>query len=74
MKVALLAAALCLTMPLVLAAQQILKKEPPIPALKEGQRILVDNGSCPAGQVQEIRGGNVVKHIARNYRCVPRPK
>jgi uncharacterized protein DUF6719 len=74
MKLALLAIALCLPVTPVIAAQQILKQEPPMPALKEGQRVLVDNGACPAGQVQEVRGGSFVKHIARSYRCVPRPR
>jgi uncharacterized protein DUF6719 len=74
MKVVLLTSALCLLVTPVMAAQQILKQEPPMPALKEGQRVLVDNGACPAGQVQEVRGGSFVRHIARSYRCVPRPR
>ena len=27
-------------------------------ALKPGQRALVDDGSCPAGQIKEVIGGN----------------
>jgi hypothetical protein len=73
MKPVLLTAALCLLASPVLAAH-ILKQEPPMPALKEGQRVLVDDGSCPAGQVQEVRGGSFVRHIPRSYRCVPRPR
>jgi hypothetical protein len=74
MKVVLLTTALCMLATATLASPQILKQEPPQPALKEGQRVLVDDGSCPAGQVQEVRGGSFVRHIPRSYRCVPRPR
>ena len=73
MKLVLLIAALCLLVSPV-RAERILKQEQPMPALKEGQRVLVDDGSCPAGQVQEVRGGSFVRHIPRSYRCVPRPR
>lgn len=46
-------------------------------ALKEGQRVLVDDGSCPAGQIKEVIGGNHIKaggykRIERQRRCIPR--
>jgi len=58
-------------------AATVLKAEPPMGALKEGQRVLVDDGSCPAGQLREVIGGNHTKvggksNIIRQYRCVPR--
>ncbi|EJN16007.1 hypothetical protein PMI42_00405 [Bradyrhizobium sp. YR681] len=41
--------------------------------LKLGQRVLVDDGTCPAGQVKEVRGAKMTdKGIARTSACVPR--
>jgi hypothetical protein len=59
------------------AEARILKHEPPMGALKEGQHVLVDDGSCPAGQIKEVIGGNHVKaggykHVERQRRCIPR--
>lgn len=59
------------------ASAQTLKREPPMGGLKEGQRVLVDDGSCPAGQIKEVTGGNHVKagghkHIERSRRCIPK--
>jgi hypothetical protein len=61
------------------AWSEILKKEPAMGALKEGQSVYVDDGSCPAGKVMLVTGGNHVKaggtkQIERSRRCVPRPK
>ena len=58
-------------------AATVLKTEPPMGALKEGQRVLVDDGSCPPGQLREVIGGNHTKaggksNVIRQYRCVPR--
>jgi hypothetical protein len=59
------------------ASSEILKQEPPMGQLREGQRVLVDDGSCPSGQIKEVVGGNHVKvggtkHIERTHRCIPR--
>ena len=41
--------------------------------LKLGQRVLVDDGTCPAGQVKEVRGAKMTdKGVARTASCVPR--
>jgi hypothetical protein len=41
--------------------------------LKLGQRVLVDDGTCPAGQVKEVRGAKMTdKGVARTSTCVPR--
>jgi hypothetical protein len=58
-------------------AAPILKTEPRLGALKHGQRVLVDDGSCPAGQIKEVIGGDHIKvggkhHIERTRRCIPR--
>jgi len=53
------------------AAQAIVKQEPPSGALKRGQIILVDDGSCPAGQIKEVSAGAGTES-RRTRRCVPR--
>jgi hypothetical protein len=58
-------------------AATIVKSEPPMGALKEGQVVLVDDGSCPAGQIKKVVGGNHVKvggwkNIERERSCIPR--
>ncbi len=35
----------------------VLKKDPEPGHLLAGQQILVDDGSCPAGQIKELTGG-----------------
>jgi len=59
------------------AGAEPLRREPPMGALKEGQRVLVDDGSCPRGQIKEVIGGNHVKaggykNIERQRRCIAR--
>jgi hypothetical protein len=59
------------------AAQTVVKREPPMGALKEGQRVLIDDGSCGPGKIKEATGGNHVKvggnsNVVRTYRCIPR--
>jgi hypothetical protein len=54
-----------------------LKQEPPMGAMREGQVVLVDDGSCPAGQIKRVVGGNHTKvggtkQIVRTSSCVPR--
>lgn len=58
----------------VLAAcsPQIVKQEPKPGALRTGEIILVDDGSCPAGQVKEVTGGTPTQD--RGRRCVPGPE
>lgn len=48
-------------------------REQDIVDLKLGQRVLVDDGTCPAGQVKEVRGAKMTdKGISRTSSCVPR--
>ena len=59
------------------AAAAVLKAEPPMGALKPGQRVLVDDGSCPKGQILELIGGDHYKvggrnAIERRRRCIRR--
>ncbi|HWV43473.1 MAG TPA: DUF6719 family protein [Pseudorhodoplanes sp.] len=58
-------------------AQQVLKREPAMGAMREGERVLVDDGTCPGGQIKEVIGGNHVKvggtkKIERTRRCIKR--
>jgi hypothetical protein len=59
------------------ATAEILKKEPKMGALREGQTVLVDDGSCPKGQIKRVVGGNHLKvggskQNERSRTCVPR--
>ena len=73
---------LCLALALLLhaaplGAASVLKTEPPMGALREGERVLVDDGSCGGGQINEVIGGNQVKaggtkQIVRQRRCIPK--
>jgi hypothetical protein len=40
----------------------VLKSEPGEGQLRPGQRVLVDDGSCPAGQIKEVIGGSDRKY------------
>ena len=54
-------------------AQQAVSREQDIVNLRLGQRVLVDDGSCPAGQIKEVRGAKLSsKGIERTRTCVPR--
>jgi hypothetical protein len=53
-------------------AQQV-SREQDIGTLRLGQRIKVDDGTCPAGQVKEISGTKMTPAgVARTAKCVPR--
>ena len=48
-------------------------REQDIVNLRLGQRIKVDDGSCPAGQIKEISGAKMISTgIVRASRCIPR--
>ena len=53
------------------AQSQVLKSEPTEGNLPTGKRVLVDDGTCPAGQIKEVTGGSKTGHIARSSRCIP---
>ena len=40
-------------------SQEILKREPPRGVLKTGTTVLVDDGSCPRGQIKQVTGGTL---------------
>ena len=48
-------------------------REQDIGDLKLGQRVQVDDGTCPAGQVKEVSGAKMTPDgVARAAKCVPR--
>jgi hypothetical protein len=53
-------------------AQQF-SNEKDIVELRLGQRVKVDDGTCPAGQVKEISGTKMTNGgIVRTRKCIPR--
>jgi hypothetical protein len=54
-------------------AQQPVMREADIPDLRLGQRVLVDDGSCPAGQIKEVQGSQMTTTgVVRTRKCIPR--
>ena len=48
-------------------------REQDIADLRLGQRVLVDDGSCPAGEIKEVSGARMTPTgILRAIKCVPR--
>ncbi|MDY8110172.1 DUF6719 family protein [Fulvimarina sp. 2208YS6-2-32] len=63
---------LCAAMFAVSGCQQTMRTtEPAAGQLKTGQTVLVDDGSCPAGQVKQVTGS--VPGVPRQKACVARP-
>lgn len=61
---------LALTSP---ALAQQLSREQDIGELRLGQRVKVDDGTCPAGQIKEISGTRMTSGgIIRSQKCIPR--
>jgi hypothetical protein len=54
------------------AAEQV-SREQDIVNLRLGQHILVDDGSCPAGQIKEISGSQLTANgVVRVRKCIAR--
>jgi hypothetical protein len=48
-------------------------REQDIVNLRLGQRILVDDGSCPAGQIKEVSGAQMkAEGVVRIHKCIAR--
>ncbi|WP_338027868.1 DUF6719 family protein [Bradyrhizobium oropedii] len=55
------------------AAEQSYMREGDIVDLRVGQRVLVDDGSCPAGQIKQVIGAKLSQNgVVRTLSCVPR--
>ena len=49
-------------------------REQDIVGLRLGQRIQVDDGTCPQGQIKEVSGAKLTPNgILRAVKCIPRP-
>ena len=58
---------------LALWAAMILPREPDEGELRLGQRVYIDDGSCPAGQIKEVVGAKLTASgITRTRQCVAR--
>lgn len=58
---------------LSLFAVTILTREPDAGDLRLGQRVYVDDGTCPAGQIKEVAGANLTASgVVRSRTCVAR--
>ena len=54
------------------AAEQV-SNERNIVDLRLGQRVLVDDGTCPAGQIKEVSGAQMTTSgVLRTRKCIPR--
>jgi hypothetical protein len=54
-------------------ADPVVGREQNITDLRLGQRVLVDDGACPAGQIKEVRGAKMTEAgVTRTHSCVPR--
>ena len=55
------------------AIAETVMNERNIVELRLGQRILVDDGSCPAGQIKEVSGSQMTTGgVLRTRKCIPR--
>jgi hypothetical protein len=55
------------------ASASHVSREADIVNLRLGERVLVDDGSCPAGQIKEISGAKLgPTGVVRTRKCVPR--
>ena len=57
-----------------LAAPTVLKEAPAKGVLRVGEVVYVDDGSCPAGELKKITGGNQQAGKTRLVECVKRPE
>jgi hypothetical protein len=55
------------------AYAQTVGREQDIVGLRLGQRVLVDDGTCPAGQVKEVSGAKMTPSgVTPARKCIPR--
>jgi uncharacterized protein DUF6719 len=68
-----LPAGLALWLVATAAFAQQFSREQDIPDLRLGQRVLVDDGSCPAGQIKEVLGSQMTTSgVLRTRKCIQR--
>ena len=63
------------TAALSFAQTQHVAREQDIVGLRLGQRIQVDDGTCPQGQIKEVSGARMGPNgVERARQCIPRKK
>ena len=68
-----LPAGLALCLIATAAFAQAFSREQDVPDLRLGQRVQVDDGSCPTGQIKEIQGAQMTPSgVLRTRKCVAR--
>jgi hypothetical protein len=68
-----LAGGLVLSMLATSAVANQVAREQDIVNLRLGQRVLVDDGSCPAGQIKEVSGSQMTAAgVVATRKCIPR--
>lgn len=68
-----LAGGLVLCMLAAPAVADQVSREKDIVNLRLGQRVLVDDGSCPAGQIKEVSGSQMTTTgVVATRKCIPR--
>jgi hypothetical protein len=59
--------------PAALALTNQFPREQDIVGLRLGQRVMVDDGTCPAGQIKEVSGAKMTSGgVTMARKCVPR--
>jgi len=57
----------------VAAAHTVFSREQDVVDLRLGQRVRIDDGTCPAGQIKELSGTRMTETgVVRARKCVPR--
>ena len=68
-----LPASLALSLIATSATAQTVSREQDIPDLRLGQRVMVDDGSCPTGQIKEVQGSQMTAQgVLRTRKCIQR--
>ena len=68
-----LSAGLVLWLDATAAFAQTFSREQDIADLRLGQRALVDDGSCPTGQIKEVMGSQMTETgVLRTRKCIQR--
>ena len=68
-----LSAGFALSLMATAAPAQVFSREQDIPDLRLGQRVLVDDGSCPTGQIKEVQGSQMTTSgVIRTRKCIQR--
>jgi hypothetical protein len=68
-----LPAGVVLSMVTTSALAQAFSREQDIIDLRLGQRVMVDDGSCPTGQIKEVQGSQMTATgVLRTRKCIPR--